>query len=85
MIWAKLTVILFGHAIALVSLAAWLAICARHAWPRSLAAIRYCRRHPPLDEQEPPGWLAPLARAVLVLALVALGLATLLDTGAGSR
>jgi hypothetical protein len=36
------------------------------------------RRHPPLDEQEPPRWLAGLAFASLALALTALAFAALI-------
>jgi hypothetical protein len=86
MIWSvKQTVIPFGCAIALELLAAWSALVARPAAPFSLATTRHSRRHPLLQEQEPPAWLIVLARAVLVLALAALGFATSLDCVDGSH
>jgi hypothetical protein len=51
-------------------------ISTRAAVIRPLAAVRHRRRHPPLDEQEPPGWLT--AAALLALAaLMALSVAAL--------
>ncbi len=75
MIWpAKLAVILFGHAMASVGVVAWLVMALP---PLSLAKIAHRRHHPPLDEQDPPAWFVVLARAILVLALMALCLAIL--------
>jgi hypothetical protein len=86
MFWpAQLAIILVGHAIAWRSVGAWSAAAARRALPRGFATLRHYRHQPPVEEQEPPAWLAPLARVVLVLALAALGLATLLDGGDGSQ
>ncbi len=79
MIWsAKQLVILSGGAIAWGLLATWLALVAPPASRIGLVTRRHCRPHPPVQEQEPPAWLLVLARAVLVLALAALGLAMLL-------
>ncbi len=50
----------------------------------SLAAATRHHHHPPLEEQEPPSWLTTLARVVLLLALAALGVATLLGCTDGS-
>ncbi len=86
MIWsAKQTVILFCCAIALVWLTVWLALPAGPASRLGPAPTRNSRRLPMLPEQEPPDWLTMLARAVLVLAFAALGLATLLDYGDSSH
>jgi hypothetical protein len=83
-IWsARQGIISFGYVIALISVTAWVALAARPLF--TAVTTRHSRHQPPLHEQEPPGWLAPLARAVLVLALFALGLATLLDSGDSSQ
>jgi hypothetical protein len=67
---------ILGCALAL-SVAAGKATAMRLVLPSLPAMTRHSRPHPPLDQQEPPGWLTTLARAVLLLALAALGLATL--------
>ena len=44
---------------------------------RPRAAVPHRRRHPPLHEQEPPGWLTAAACLALALALLALSVAAL--------
>ena len=43
----------------------------------ALVAARWRRHHPPLHEQEPPGWLTAAACLALALALLALSVAAL--------
>jgi hypothetical protein len=64
---------------------ACLLIAANQTYALVLARISHGHRHPPLDEQAPPRWLAPVARAVLVMAVTALGMAMLLDGVDGAR
>jgi hypothetical protein len=82
---ARSAAILFGHATAVAWLVACLPIAAYQTYALVLARISHGHRHPPPDQQEPPRWLAALARAVLVMALAALGMAMLLDDGGGAR
>jgi len=80
MIWSsRQGVISFGYVIALMLVTAWAALAAAPLFAD--ITTRHSRHQPPLHEQEPPCWLAPLARAVLILALAALGLAGLLEGG----
>jgi hypothetical protein len=81
---AKSAAVLFGYATASAWLVGWLPIAAYQICALVLARISH-GRHPPLDQQEPPHWLAAVARAVLVMALAALGMAMLLDDGVGAR
>jgi hypothetical protein len=76
---AKSAAILFDHATASAWLVACLLIDANQTCALVLARISHGHRHPLLDEQEPPRWLAPVACAVLVMAVTALGTAMLLD------
>jgi hypothetical protein len=82
---AKSAAVLLGCATALAWLLGYLPVTAYQTYALVLARISHGHHHPPLDEQEPPRWLAPLARAVLVMALAALGMAMLLDDGDGAR
>jgi hypothetical protein len=74
---ARQGIILSGYLVVLIGVATWAALFAGP--PLTVVTARHSRRHPPLHEQEPPRWLAPLARAILILALAALGLLALLD------
>jgi hypothetical protein len=76
---ARQGIILSGYIVALIGVAAWAALAAGP--PLTVLTARHSRHHPPLHEQEPPRWLAPLARAVLIVAVAALGIACLIDGG----
>lgn len=67
--------VLLPAAIGFVLTAMWSAL----ATPSAPVSSRYSRHRRALRDERPPGWLTVLARAVLVLALVALGVASLLD------
>jgi Na+/proline symporter len=82
---AKSAAVLFGYAAALTWFALCLAIAAYQTHTLVLARISHGRCHPPLGSQVPPRWLAPLAGAVLVMALAALRMAMLLDDVDGAR